>query len=199
MFVDGSFANLEDLSSQIGYVIVFGNENGREGDDSFEIQGNILHWSSTKCKRVTRSVLASEIYGMTSGLDLGYVLGRTLATISQRVDHPPPDLVICTDSRSLYDCLVQLGTTAEKRLMIDIMAIRQSYEGREIQEIRWINGSDNPADAMTKEHPNHALEDLVSTNRLRVRVEGWVHRNKQKIARDSHGANHDKSGEKRTD
>ncbi|KAM4067162.1 polyprotein [Hirsutella rhossiliensis] len=69
-----------------------------------------------------------------------------------------------------------LGTTKEKRLMIDIMALRQSYERREILEVRWINGNDNPADAMTKASPNKALERFISTNQLTIRVEGSVHR-----------------------
>lgn len=34
--------------------------------------------------------------------------------------------------------------------MIDIMAFRQSYKGREINEIRWIYNKDNPANTMTK-------------------------------------------------
>jgi hypothetical protein len=72
--------------------------------------------------------------------------------------------------------MVKLGTTKEKRLMIDIMAIRQSYERRELSEIRWINGNDNPADAMTKGNPVKALQSLVDTNELVVRVEGWVQR-----------------------
>ena len=59
-------------------------------------------------------------------------------------------LVLCTDSRLLYDCLVKLGTTHEKRLIIDIMCLRQAYERREIAEVRWIKGNSNPADAMTK-------------------------------------------------
>ena len=60
--------------------------------------------------------------------------------------------------------------------MIDIMALRQSYECRELFEIRWINGHDNPADAMTKSNPNKALEQFIETNTLRVRIEGWVQR-----------------------
>jgi len=74
----------------------------------------------------------------------------------------------------LYECLVKLGTTAEKRLMIDIMALRQSYERREIAEIRWINGEDNPADALTKAKPNGALARFIDTNKLTIRVEGSI-------------------------
>ena len=84
--------------------------------------------------------------------------------------------VVCTDSFSLYECMVKLGTTKEKRLMIDIMAIRQSYERREISEIRWIEGGSNPADAMTKATSNGALQKLVSTNELDIKVQGWVQR-----------------------
>ena len=37
------------------------------------------------------------------------------------------------DSKSLYDCLVKLGTTREKRLMVDLMYLRQAYERREVK------------------------------------------------------------------
>jgi len=45
-------------------------------------------------------------------------------------------IIIYTDSYSLYECLVKLGIIKEKRLIIDIMAIRESYENRELFEIR---------------------------------------------------------------
>jgi hypothetical protein len=68
--------------------------------------------------------------------------------------------------------MVRLGTTKEKRLMINIIAIRESYKRREISKIRWITGDSNPADTMTKATPNSCLQALVSTNELLVRVEG---------------------------
>jgi hypothetical protein len=45
-------------------------------------------------------------------------------------------LILATDSKSLYDCLVRLRTTIEKRLMIDVMTLRQCYERREITEMK---------------------------------------------------------------
>src|SRR5438552_2854002 len=174
VFVDGSFANNKDLSSQIGYEIILANESTDE--DQFRIRGNLIHWSSTKSKRVTRSVLASEIYGMVAGNDMAYAINTTIRMITEQIGFPAIPMIVCTDSYSLYECLVKLGTTKEKRLMIDIMAIRQSYERRELQEIRWINGQDNPADAMTKSTPNKALEKFLDTNQLTIRVEGWVKR-----------------------
>ncbi|SLM35436.1 hypothetical protein PMAA_015440 [Lasallia pustulata] len=85
-------------------------------------------------------------------------------------------MVLCIDSKSLYDCLVKLGITQEKRLMVDLMCLRQSYERREITEIIWIKGPTNPADAMTKEKPCPALRRIIDSNKIEVDVDGWVER-----------------------
>jgi len=68
--------------------------------------------------------------------------------------------------------MTKLRTTVEKRVMIDIMGLRQSYERREINEIRWIDGADNPADAMTKDKPCLALKQLIDLNRITLRTKG---------------------------
>jgi hypothetical protein len=135
-----------------------------------------MDWRSIKSRRVTRLVLASEIYAMTLGVDMAYAINSTLTLITKQLDLSSIPIIVCTDSYSLYECLVKLGTTHEKRLMIDIMAIRQSYEKREIAEVRWINGNDNPADAMTKATLNTALTTFLDSNNLNIRVEGWAKR-----------------------
>jgi hypothetical protein len=153
----------KDLSSQIGYILVLADASGN---------ANILHWSSTKCKRVTRSVLASELYAMVHGFDIGASIKATIEKVL-KIDLP---LVLCTDSKSLYDCLVKLGTTQEKRLMIDVMCLRQAYERREIAEMKWIDGNTNPADSMTKSKASNALKQLVDTNKVQLMVQEWVER-----------------------
>ena len=160
---DASFANNRDLSSPIGYVIVLADATKK---------ANIVHWSSVKCKRVTRSVLASELYGMAHGFDIGAAIKSTVDKILQ-VNLP---LVLCTDSKSLYDCLVRLGTTQTKRLMVDVMCLRQAYERRQITEVRWIDGEANPVDAMTKGKPCAALTRLIDTNQIDLQTMGWVER-----------------------
>ena len=162
VFTDASFANNKDLSSQIGYILVLADS----------INANILHWSLTKCKRVTRSVLALELYAMAHGFDMGASVKSTIDKVLG-IDLP---LVLCTDSKSLYECLVKLGTTQEKRLMIDIMCLRQAYERREVAEVKWIKGESNLADAMTKSKASNALKTLINTNTLQLEVEEWVER-----------------------
>ena len=115
VFTDALFVNNRDLSSQIGYILVLADRTG---------YANIIYWFSTKCKRVTRSVLASELYSIAYGFDMGALV----KSIIDRVLEMELLLVVCTNLKSLYECLVKLGTTREKCLMIDIMCLCQVYE-----------------------------------------------------------------------
>ena len=110
MFTDASFANNEDLSSQIGYVLALTNATNKV---------NIVHWSSVKCKRVMRSVLASELYSTVHSFNISIAVKTMLDKILQ-INLP---VILCTNSKLLYDCLIQLGTTQEKQLMIDVMGL----------------------------------------------------------------------------
>ena len=79
-----------------------------------------------------RSVLTSELYDMNHEFDMKAVLKATVKKMLQS----DISLMICTDFKSLYECLVKLKIIYEKRLMIDVINFRQSYEKREIIEIR---------------------------------------------------------------
>jgi hypothetical protein len=47
-----------------------------------------------------------------------------LQMIITQLDLPEIPIMICTNSFSLYECLMKFGITQEKRLIIDIMALR---------------------------------------------------------------------------
>lgn len=58
LFIDASFANAENLRSQLGIVIVLFDEHGNN---------NLLHYGSSRCSRVTRSVMAAEHLALVYG------------------------------------------------------------------------------------------------------------------------------------
>jgi hypothetical protein len=59
-------------------------------------------------------------------------------------------LVLCINSKLLYKCLVKLGTMQEKRLIIDIICLRQAYKRKENLKVKQINGESNLINAITK-------------------------------------------------
>jgi hypothetical protein len=52
--------------------------------------------------------------------------------------------------------------------MIDIIAIRQTYEKKKLFEICYINKQDNPIDTITKLLFNKILKKFVNTNELTI-------------------------------
>src|SRR6266702_7353834 len=102
---------------------------------------------------------------MAYGFDTRAVIKATIEKILQLKQLL---ITFCTNSKSLYNCLVKLRTTQEKRLIVDLMCLRQSYKRREIAEIKWINGGSNPVDAITKSKPYQALKDLIDTNTVKL-------------------------------
>jgi hypothetical protein len=79
IFADGLFANNKNLSSQLGFLVVLAHENHLKS--FFALIGNIMHWNFIKCKRITRSTLASEIYGIMNGVNVGIAFATTLKII----------------------------------------------------------------------------------------------------------------------
>jgi hypothetical protein len=76
---------------------------------------------------------------MVGEIDMSFAIGFTLTIIIKQLGLFTIPIIVYTDSYSLYECLVKLGIIKEKRLIIDIMVIRKSYENRELFEIRLIN------------------------------------------------------------
>jgi hypothetical protein len=163
VFIDFSFANNRDFSSQIDYVIcLFDSIN----------KTNIVHWFSVKCKRVIRSVLTVELFAMIHDFDVDSVL----KTIFTKMLNAVISLILAANSKSLYDCLVRLRTTIEKRLIIDVMTLRQFYERREITEIKWVHEINNLVDFMTKSKSSSALRTLIDINQINLNTIEWVER-----------------------
>ena len=122
MFTDALFVNNKDFSLQIGYILVLVDIINK---------ANIVHWSLIKYKRVTRSVVASELYVIAYRFDIGAVIKLTVEQLLQI----KLLLILYTDSKLLYKCLVKLSTIQEKRLIIDIIYLYQLYKRKKIIKV----------------------------------------------------------------
>ncbi len=170
IFIDAFFANV-NLHSQIDYVICLINDLNK---------ANIIHWFFTKCKRMIRSVLTAKLYAMTNEFDADSVI----KSIIQRILNISLSMILLTDSTSLYDCLVKLEITSEKRLMIDLMCLRQLYERREITKIRWTDENTNSVNAMIKINSCQTLTKLIDTNIIDLRTTAWVKRMNERATKN---------------
>jgi hypothetical protein len=69
VFIDASFTNNNNLSLQIGFIIILIDRNQSV---------NILYWSLIKYKRVTHSILAFELYALAYSFDIKAVIKLTI-------------------------------------------------------------------------------------------------------------------------
>ncbi len=81
---------------------------------------------------MTCSVLVVELYAMIHDFDVDSMLKAILTKMLDNLI----SLILVTDSKSLYDCLIRLSIIVKKRLIIDVITSHQSYERREIIEIK---------------------------------------------------------------
>ncbi len=136
-YSDASFANNEDLTSQLGFIVIL--------KDKFD-KASIIHYGSWKCHRVTRSVLGAEIYAFSHCLDFTLALANDLFLILGR----KVKTLMFTDSKCLFDTITKLTSISEKRLLIDVAAIREMYTSGDLSNVAHISSRHNLANVFTK-------------------------------------------------
>ena len=71
-----------------------------------------------------KSILISKIYRIVLGVDIVYAISIILNIIIDKLNLLKIKIIICIDLYSLYEYLVKLRTTKEKRLIINIILLR---------------------------------------------------------------------------
>ena len=79
-----------------------------------------------------------------------------------------------TDSKCLFDSMTRLTSATEKRLLIDIAALRQSYTRGELFNLGHVSSNYNLADPLTKKTRSTLLETAMMEGKLTHPVNQWI-------------------------
>ena len=148
---DASYANLKDGSSQGGVIVFLKGKDGKIAP---------ISWSSRKIRRVCRSILSVETMTLLETSEtccwISQIINELLKTALETTE-------IFTDNKSLYEAGHSTTAVEEKRLRVDIEAIRQSIARKEFT-LKCIKTKLQLAEALTKQGADAArlLETLSS-------------------------------------
>lgn len=138
VFTNAFFTNNLNFTNQIEYVIYLANWFNK---------ANIIYYSFTKCKQVTRSVLALKLYAMAHGFNVGLIIKSSLKKIMSlstfvsifSLDNLSTStsnlsisilllllllIIIRTNLKSLYNNLIKLRNIQKKRLIVDVICFK---------------------------------------------------------------------------
>lgn len=137
VYSDGSFSSNNDGSSQVEYQIFISDKSNN---------ANLIDFASVNPRRVVRSALGADKFGLADACDASILIRQDLRLILKQT----LKILILTDSERLFSVIICSGQTTEKRLMIDIKAAREAYNEVIGDNIIWIRRNYNLVDAMTK-------------------------------------------------
>ena len=154
VYTDASHANLPDgVSSAMGCLVFV---VGRDGACC------PVSWRANKIKRVVRSTLAAEAMALQEGLEEGIYI----QSLIQELYHMEVPIMAYVDNRSLVEAVHSTKQVNDRRLRIDIGAIKEIL-GREVKQILWTHGSSQLANCLTKRGASGgALLEVIQTGNI---------------------------------
>ena len=153
VFTDASLANLRNCNSCGGHIIFLVDKDQNCCP---------ISWHSGRIKRVVRSTLAAECMALLAGLEECIYLNEIFKYCTGK----KLEIIGIVDSRSLLEALMSTSLVDEKRLRLDVNAIKEMIETENL-EIRWVPGTHQLADVLTKSGVNpENLSDVMSKGSL---------------------------------
>ena len=138
-FSDASYGNLADGGSQGGHIIFICNNSNKVIP---------LQWQSKRIRRIARSTMAAECLAMVDAVDAAFLIKSLLEELL--LCQNSIKIVSIIDNKSLFDALYSTKTIEDKRLSVDVAAVREKLNNGEIAEVKWVESSKQIADCLTK-------------------------------------------------
>lgn len=159
-YADASFANLCDEGSQAGNLIFLVGQNDK---------CNLLCWESKRIKRVVKSSLAAETLAASEGIDNAMYVASLISELwNGSVDKKKIPIEVVTDNLSLHNALKSNKQITDKRLRVDLAAIKEMLSRKEISRVKWVEGKYQLADKLTKAGASSSkLLDVLNDGQLK--------------------------------
>ena len=88
-------------------------------------------------------------------------------------------IYLLTDAKSIFDTVTNLSNVSEKRLMVNISSLRQSYNSGKIENIGHVLTEYNLADPLTKRMKSIVLRELMTTGKINNPINLWILHSKE--------------------
>ena len=182
---DAAWANAKDEEgghkSQAGYIVLSTDRKMLQGG---ETMFSMLSWKSHTLKRRTISTLSAETQGIVESAAVACWFRYLIAEMfyNDLVNHgsidwetmlEPLEFGIVTDAKSVYDALTashNANSSTDKRTCIDLAIIRE-YLRRHNGCIRWIDGTVQLADSLTKFMTADFLRSVIARGSYQLQAE----------------------------
>ena len=135
-------------------------------------RGSTFHtvsWSSRKSDKPVKSIGAAKIPAASDAIDEGNVMKKAfevLLNINVR-------LILAVDSKNLYESLSTTHQSSDRSIRAEFSVIGYEFETHNIDQISWIPGKVNLADAVTKQDRClfQALQLSMFTSKICISLE----------------------------
>nr|XP_034319149.1 uncharacterized protein LOC109620710 [Crassostrea gigas] len=139
VFTDAALANISEGEGSTGGQILWIKDR----------IGNCcpIHWQANKIKRVVRSTIAAEALSLQEGLESALYYRKLLEEICH-LDSDKVPITAFVDNKSVVEALKSTKMVDDKRLRIDIAAIKEIKNNNVL--VKWIPGKVQLANCLTK-------------------------------------------------
>ena len=164
IFSDAAHANLNDGVSSMGAHLIF-----LVGENKTFCP---LSWHAGKIKRVVRSTIAAEALSLQEAFEDGFYTRQIIEDMMGIPVRTIP-LIAYVDNKSVMEALHSTKHVEDKRLRLDIGALRESLQRRDLNAVKWCPGTYQLANCMTKRGASgYMLQGILQSGQLTL--DNWV-------------------------
>lgn len=109
-----SFAKVPGLKSRLAYTILMADK---------ERCANNINYSSCRCHRVSRMVMAAEVHALIHAVEIGMLMKEILGELMNW----EIKMEAYVESRTLFKVIAKNSSTAEHCLQIDVFSLKENY------------------------------------------------------------------------